>query len=100
MWPPGFDSQAVPARQPSISWEVLDFFSLHPDDADQAIAVHAVIAVRYCKARCRTLLDRTITNANSITAAREAVTAAGFAVLDLTVPGLELFAQPFGAPVE
>jgi hypothetical protein len=45
------------------------------------------------------LLDRTITNANPATAAREALMAAGFAVLGMTVPRPELFAQSFGAPV-
>jgi hypothetical protein len=66
--------------------------------ADHAIAVHAVTAVWYCSTRCCALLNRTITNANSTTAATEALTAAGFAVLDMTVPGLELFAQSFGRP--
>ena len=57
-------------------------------NADQAIAVHAVTAVRYCKARCYALLNRTVTDANSTTAAREALTATGFAVPDMTVPGV------------
>ena len=51
-------------------------------------------------ARCCVLLNRTIANANSTDAAREALSAAGFAVLGMTVPRLELFAQSYGAPVE
>jgi len=39
------------------------------DDADRAIAVYAVTAVWYGNARCRALLNRTITNANTTTAA-------------------------------
>jgi hypothetical protein len=68
--------------------------------SNRSIAVHAVTAVRYCNAQCCALLSRTITNANPATAAGEARTAAGFAVPGMTVPGLELFAQSFGAPVE
>lgn len=65
---------------------------------NEAFAVHAVTAVWCCNARCCALLNRTITNANLTTAAREALTAAGLAVLGMTVPRLELFAQSFGAP--
>ena len=63
-------------------------------------AINDVNAERAVPARCCALLNRTITNANSTTVAREALTAAGFAVLGMTVPRLELFAQSFGAPVQ
>jgi chromosome partitioning protein len=61
--------------------------------------IEAINPARSIPARCCVLLNRTITNANSTVAAREALTQAGFAVLGMTVPRLELYAQSFGAPV-
>jgi chromosome partitioning protein len=63
-------------------------------------AIGEVNAERPVPARCCALLNRTIANANSTAVAREALTAAGFTVLGMTVPRLEVFAQSFGAPVE
>jgi chromosome partitioning protein len=62
--------------------------------------VEDINAGRPVPARCCILLNRTITGTNSITAAREALSAAGFAVLGMTVPRLEIFAQSYGAPVD
>lgn len=62
--------------------------------------IAAVNAERGIPARCCVLLNRTVAHANSTSAAREALSAAGFAVLGMTVPRLEIYAQSFGAPVE
>lgn len=62
--------------------------------------VEAINPARLVPARCCVLLNRTITNANSTAVAREALSAAGFSVLGMTVPRLELYAQSYGAPVE
>jgi chromosome partitioning protein len=62
--------------------------------------IEAVNPARAVPARCCVLLNRTVAHANSTTAAREALSAAGFAVLGMTVPRLEIYAQSFGVPVE
>lgn len=62
--------------------------------------INEVNAERAVPSRCCVLLNRTVANANSTSAAREALSAAGFAVLGMTVPRLEIYAQSFGAPVE
>jgi chromosome partitioning protein len=56
-------------------------------------------SVRHTPARVAVLLNRTITNANSTTDAREALTGLGYDVLEDTVPRLEIYAQSFGGPV-
>jgi chromosome partitioning protein len=62
--------------------------------------INEVNAERHIPARCCVLLNRTVAHANSTSAAREALSAAGFTVLGMTVPRLEIYAQSFGAPVE
>ena len=62
--------------------------------------VRAANRERRVPARCCVLLNRTVAHANSTAAAREALSAAGFAVLGMTVPRLEVFAQSYGAPVD
>ena len=62
--------------------------------------VEDINAGRPVPARCCILLNRTITGTNSISSAREALTGAGFAVLGMTVPRLEIFAQSYGSPVD
>jgi hypothetical protein len=73
----------------------------------QVVAANTHAYCRVCsnrstvlQSRCCAPLNRTITNTNSATAAREARTAAGFAVLGMTMPRQELLAQSSGAPVE
>jgi chromosome partitioning protein len=51
-------------------------------------------------ARCCVLLNRTVAHANSTGAAREALTGSGFAVLGMTVPRLEVYAQSFAGPID
>ena len=61
--------------------------------------VKTVNEARSVPARCCILLNRTIMHANSTGAARDALSSAGFAVLGMTVPRWELYAQSYGAPV-
>ena len=60
--------------------------------------VEAMTSVRLMPPRAAVLLNRTVANANSILAAREAFGSMGFDVLRTFVPRLEIFAQSYGAP--
>jgi chromosome partitioning protein len=59
----------------------------------------ALASVRLLPPRSAVLLNRTVANANSIPAAREAFGSMGFDVLHTLVPRLEIFAQSYGAPL-
>jgi chromosome partitioning protein len=61
--------------------------------------IEAMASVRLLPPRSAVLLNRAVTNANSIPAAREAFGSMGFDVLRTLVPRLELYAQSYGAPL-
>jgi len=56
--------------------------------------------LRTVPARSCILLNRTVANAMSTDIARQQLTAAGFSVLGMVVPRLEMFAQSFNAPIQ